>query len=131
MPYPYSAKIILESFHYLQCAIHENSRSLSHDDRSEQVQELTTCKYPYLCIWEDSQPLEKDLCTGVQYGKAEFSACITKYFPSIFPYSFRCILRPCSCSCFPLHHTEDISLPSCLVIPANPMMVRQGCFVCP
>lgn len=81
---------------------------------------VKTSKHLYLCTWEVLHLSEKELYTGVQYGVAEFSALVSKSFPSILPHSSQSVLRPCSCSGFPVHHTEYISLLPCIVIPVNP-----------
>lgn len=87
MPYPYSsAKIILQRFLYSQCAVHENSRRLSHDDASKLASiqfKVKTSKHLYLCTWEVLHLSEKELYTGLRYGVAEFSALISKSFPCI------------------------------------------------
>lgn len=81
---------------------------------------VRTSKHLYLCTWEILQLSETEFYTGVRYGVAESSALIPKSFPSILPHSSQSVLRSCSCSCFPAHHTEYISLLPCIVVPVNP-----------
>lgn len=135
MPYPYSsAKIILQHFPYSQCAVHENSRRLSHDDASEPVTIRFTSKNQQTSVFVHlgSSPSfrERTLHWSPVWCSWVFCPCFQVFLLHPSPLFSECsetlLLQWLPNPSHWIYFITSLHCHSC-----KPMIVRQGCFVRP